>query len=216
MINYWITAYIVRAPEREQLVRWARGRDLWSLRLHETASTTDVFLGEYPWAPAFVTQHEAQIDQPWTRLDRRLPVPVLQPAVTYYWESNGYDASLEQTINLSMPAPTLISSRGASGVRSWPCERAKALFYNPSLAEPGPDVLLGRTSEFRAWLERRGCDLVWLLTGEKLVLEDRFGGDEKEWIGRLEISAVGYFTAHGWREWRVAFLNRGEGRRAQL
>ena len=52
----------------------------------------------------------------------------------YYWESNGYDTSVEETINLSMPAPALISSRGVSGVRSWPCKRMKALFYSPARA----------------------------------------------------------------------------------
>jgi hypothetical protein len=175
-----------------------------------------VFLGEFPWAPAFDTQHPFHIERPWTRLNGRLPVPVIQPAVRYYWESNGYDSSLENTINVSMPAPAFIRSRESLGTDSWPHRRSQALFHNPSLAQPGPDALLARASAFQEWLDRRKLDLVWLATGEKLVIGGGFVGGTDEWSGRLEISAVGCFSGSGWREWRTSYMNHGAGNRVKL
>jgi hypothetical protein len=90
------------------------------------------------------------------------------------------------------------------------------MFYNPSLVTRGPDALLARASAFRGWLNRRGLEVVWLMTGEKLIIGETFRSGREDWPGRLEISAVGYFRGSEWCEWGVGVLNRGDGKRIRL
>jgi hypothetical protein len=79
----------------------------------------------------------------------------------------------------------------------------------------GPDALLACTTAFRRWLARKGYDVVWFMTGEKLMIGGGHLSRDDDWEGRLEISAVGCFVDGAWREWSVAFLNRGSGLRTR-
>jgi hypothetical protein len=90
------------------------------------------------------------------------------------------------------------------------------LYYNPSLVVDGPDALLARAVAFRKRLDRRRLDVVWLMTGEKLLIGDNLRGEREEWVGRLELSAVGCFIGGEWREWHVGYINRGHGSREPL
>jgi hypothetical protein len=130
-IRYWVTAHVVRADQRARLLQWARKRDLTNIDLHATYQTTDVFLGEYAWATAFKTQASRQVGR-WMRLGE-MPVLTLRPAATYYWESRGYDRSIEDTLSVSLPVPALVPVSSPTAPQMWPVGRRRARFCNPSL-----------------------------------------------------------------------------------
>jgi hypothetical protein len=215
-IHYWISTFLVRTKDRDRLLRWANRRDLWDERLHETSNLRQVFLGEHPWAPAFRTQYATNSEVGWTRLNGRLPVPVLRTAVSYHWESSGYDQSIDETLNVSLPAKALLRRPRQGAPRQWPQPRTKALYLNPSLSEGGPDALLARAVEFRKWLDGHELDVVWLMTGEKLIVGDQFRSGRDVWPGRLEISAVACFRDGKWWDSHVGYINGGKGTREPI
>ncbi len=207
-ILYWITGFIVRSSDYVQMLEWALESDLSSMRIHDSVSTTQVFMGEYPWAPSFSTQYGSMLADPWVSLDARLPVSVLQPDVTLYWESGGYDRSIESTVSISAPAPALLGR----DIGVWRRRRGHAEFRNPALIQRGPNALLARASSFHEGLRSRKWKVVWLLTGEKLVIGGDLGSDY--WPGRLDISGVGVITKSGWRE-RITTHAQGPVTRAK-
>jgi len=168
-------------------------------------------MAEYPWAPAYVTQAPDSISKPWTRVGKELPVPVLHPAITLYWESSGYDNSIEETLSLAAPSPALL---GVGIEVRMSGTRTDAAYTNPSTLENGPNVLLARRSMLEDMMRARGLDIVWIMTGEKMLLGGPMGGDG--WVGRLEISAVGSFTDGVWLERRTSYLHDREGGRTKL
>lgn len=210
-LRYWITGYLVQSRDRDRLVEWATGRDLWSLRLHDSLSTQQVFIGEYPWAPAYTTQYPESISKPWTRLGDKLPVPVLHPAITLFGESSGYDNSIEESLNMAAPSPALLGTSIDTRAGRTP---ADAAYRNPSGLDGGPDVLLGRRSLLEDRMRARGLEIVWILTGEKILIGGPMWTDD--WVGRLEISAVGSFHRDHWQERRTTFLHEKEGQRTKL
>ena len=100
-------------------------------------------------------------------------------------------------------------------MQSWPSAEASALYRNPSVTIDGPDALLARAVEFRTLLDGRQRDVVWFMTGEKLLTGDPFRSGEES-NGRLELSGAGCFADGQWHEWHAARLNRGSGVRRRV
>jgi hypothetical protein len=210
-IRYWISSYLVEVKDVAQLRSDLFGADLWSADIHERGHPTDTFLGEFTWAPSYTTQSGGTIDKPWRRLARKSNVRVIPTTTTYYWESGGYDMSLEGAINLATPAPTLIGTRPTG----WRRSRAQADLYNPSITGTGPDALLAREQSLSPWLGKRKLGIFWIMTGEKILIGGGIG-ERDDWEGRLEFSEVVIFDRGHWSSERVVYLNSGHRQRKRL
>jgi hypothetical protein len=210
-IRYWITSYLVRAKDINQITDDLFGHDLWSGELHEAAQPTEVFLGEFTWAPAYRTQNESPIAKPWRRLGQKSKVPVIPTAESFYWEARGYDMSIEGSVNLATPAPALIGANPGK----WRRPRSRADFFNPSINGTGPDALLAREESLARWLEERELRLFWVMTGEKILIGGGFGNRD-DWEGRLEFSEVVVFDRGRWPSERVVYLTSGPEQRKRL
>jgi hypothetical protein len=139
-----------------------------------------------------------------------LPVGVIEPAIRYYWESAGYDQSIETTLQYFVPAPVLIGlTPDARRQVASPTD-----LVNPAVNPTAPDLLLCRESSVRALLHNRDWQLVWLMTGQKQLLGGERWGSTEAYLGRQEISGIGYYSSDTWQERLVSYFQRGpDGRR---
>lgn len=202
-----VAGLIVRHGDRPSLVRSLRNGAAGNSDLLRLFEPTQVFLGEFPWAPAFSSQREQLGQSAWTRARGVLPAKVLRPAMSYLWESAGPDYSIELTVNLRVPASRILETGGFGGAGTWPVQSVHALLVNPSQNRVGPDALLARDPDFPELLRRKGLELVWLMRGEKLLIGHQTR-DAASWAGRLDFSIVGHFGTNGWQEWRSIELDQ--------
>jgi len=63
----------------------------------------------------------------------------------------------------------------------------KLLAFDPSVRTKGPSALL-LNEEALTVLRRKGYDIVWLITGEKMLIGGRM--PHEEWKGRLELGGL--------------------------
>ncbi|MBB3799406.1 hypothetical protein FHY17_003694 [Xanthomonas arboricola] len=139
------------------------------------------YLGEYPWHPAF-----DEIDGHWEIGE--LGIPVQATVADWLVERSGHDYSIEDNLNLMVPAPALMRGldlRLAEGrALSYATADGKILFKTPSAEEPGFGAAVVDRDAMRAFLEAEGLELVWILTGEKSA----HGGPPhgRGWGGMLE------------------------------
>lgn len=101
-----IRSYIVRKKDAGKFFRWAQEQDFSGRWMPESHDPSRLFLGEYFWSPAhrYFKQPYYQ-REPWI-YEGRLPCPVLI-ATDGYSQSAGYDCSIDDTLNLSLPSNLL-------------------------------------------------------------------------------------------------------------
>jgi hypothetical protein len=170
-------------------VTWLRKRGLRGQRLPEPIDNVHPFWGEFPWAPVN-RQNEPSLygDGEWQSVVGQ-PHPIVPLADDYYREDGESDAALEETVRLRIPGRWLCGQGG------WRPSREEGRFVNaagevvafdPSVAEPGPSVLLVRADALREILRRESLTLVWTFMAEKNVYENR----PKGWPGQLWAEGV--------------------------
>lgn len=135
------------------------------------------YFGEYPWA----VEHFAG----WEAVGRSATSSALRARATvvdYTCERGNFDYSIEDTINVTLPAPWLIAALGlhlSDGRRAtYVDDHNGIIFFDPSLGQPGPQAGLVAREPFLAALEREGLAAFWVIAGEKNVYgeTDAFGG----------------------------------------
>jgi len=188
-----VRCYLVRKQDSEMVFAWARTQDFMGRWMPENSDLWKIFLGEFPWAPAFgfydipYYGHEA-----WTTGSRKeLPASVHCCAEGYLGESTTRDCSVEDTLNIGLPSKFILD-----GMRlRWNGEEGhffddsgRVIAFDPSVKGEGPSVLLIREEDFLNFLEKADCDFFWMLLGEKQMM----GGHmlREEWKGRLEVSGA--------------------------
>jgi len=163
---YQVRGYLLQASDVERFVDWAKGQNWMGRWMPESITVHEAFLGEYPWHPSW-----AQATSGWsTPGDRNGPVPLLVPVVEYSSEGNGYDCSVDETVNAMLPAPNLISGMGLRWSGSdLTYERAgRPVIQDPSGRGDGPGVLLAARDPLSEFLAKEGLALAWTILGEKL------------------------------------------------
>jgi hypothetical protein len=174
-LEYWMKSYLVQKAYFDEVVRWARTRNLHRQRLPEVQHPTEVFLGEFPWARAVTSQTGAYNRRPgWTKGEARSPIPhpILATNDTYFWEQSGYDCSIDDNFDIDLPCKDLmkglsIESRGCEG-RFYDASGA-LIAFDPSVQEAGPGALVVACEPFLAFLEREDLMIFWAVFGERQV-----------------------------------------------
>ncbi len=181
-LAYWMKSYLVQKDHFEQVVRWARTRNLHRQRLPEVHYPTQAFLGEFSWARAVTSQTGLHNRRPgWTKGDARSPIPhpILATDDTYFWEQSGYDCSIDDTFDIVLPCKELIEGlsiawRGSEG-RFYDAT-GTIIASDPSVREAGPGALVVAREPFLAFLERENLSIFWAVFGERQVIAPRHGG----------------------------------------
>lgn len=155
----------------------------------EVDMPSDGYLGEYPWHPVF-----AEVDGGW-EIDRLGNIPIQATVANWLIERSGHDFSVEESFNLTIPAPALVRGlelRLAEG-RSLAYARAdgEILFKDPSVDEPGLSAALVDRNVMRAFLDETEQELVWVFSGEKSAHGGRHHGNG--WGGELSYWGIYQF-----------------------
>ena len=148
------------------------------------------YLGAHPWAWR-ADDDEYEPDDEWVRAWR--PYGVMKRAVSicpttarYRAESSGYDASLDQNIELNLPAGWLMDSlnlRLTDGATiTYVDADGIVRFMDPSVAMLGRSAALIDREAFLSFLEHEKLIVVWAIAGEKNVYgEGHAGGFGGRW-----------------------------------
>jgi hypothetical protein len=152
----------------------------------------DGYLGEYPWHPAF-----AAVDGTF-EIGERDVISIQATVADWHVEQSGHDYSVEESFNLTIPAPVLVRGlhlRLAEGRSlAYAAPDGRVLFKDPSVDEPGFSAAVVDRDAMRAFLEAEGLEIVWIFTGEKSAHGGRRHGNG--WGGRLEYWGIYRFNGN--------------------
>jgi len=189
-----LNSYVVRQDDTESFFNWAKNRNFTGRRMPESHPFYNIFMGEFPWAPAFEFHNiPSNDDEGWIQGGEKetIPSPVLVTCDNYAWET-GIDCSIEESVQVLLPCKWLVDSLELEWRRtegSYFDKSGQLVTFDPSVSEPGPSALLASKEKLLKFLKMNGYDLVWTVLGEKNIIG---GGilSHRDWQGRLEISGV--------------------------
>jgi hypothetical protein len=216
-----IRSYIVKQSDAGELFGWAKKQHFMGRWMPESRYLTDVFLGEYFWAPAYVYHDSPYYGEcNWTRgRDDMIPRELLVSVEEYLNEYAGYDCSIDETVSLSLPSKWLVKELdlGNKGVEGgFFDDKSRLVAFDPSVKTPGPTALLVNRDVLIESLAEKGYTVLWTMLGEKDLIIPI--GMDTAWQGRLEFSGVSMLDGTQWRRSLKTFFIKpatGPGRKAR-
>lgn len=175
---YMAQSYLVKQTDIPILKPWSSKQNYWGHWMPEGRSLSDVFLGEYYWAPSYI-YHDSEYfgASAWTSDAQytKVPVPILPVSESYESEGNGVDCSAEQGLSIYLPNKLIadmmhLDWHGVAG-KFFDAE-GNLIAFDPSVYKNGPKALLVKKDAFCSFLNREGYSLFWTFVGQKLVLGD--------------------------------------------
>ncbi len=162
-----VHCFVTRKADSKKLIREIK-RSIWKQidDFPQQEMSDKQFIGEYPWHPSIEFKD-------WTPFNQKAEKSVLvRPTVARLtWETGGYDFSMESSGEIYLPAPWLIHKLGlrlANGQRLNYVNRTnKIIFFDPSVAEKGPNAALIRRDSFVQLLEDEELQPFWAIVGQK-------------------------------------------------
>ncbi len=173
-IWYMCSGHIIRASDAGTFLKWAKKANFSGRWFPEAHEIQDLFLGEYPWAPASrnmqtqVFEHDG-----WIRPSHSCPVSIQTTAVKLRCGGNDFDCSMDASLSLSLPSFDLVNGLGVrwSGHGADYVDASNQVAaYDPTAHSEGPDALLIREDLLHEYLTRENLTMCWTVIGEKRVL----------------------------------------------
>lgn len=192
-IWYEVKSYITKKSDMDELFEWAQKQNFIGGWMPESHELTQVFLGEFFWAPAYEYHNTPYYHHHgWTRgNDNRIPREVLVSSDEYMREHNDHDCSLDKTVRIHLPAKWLADNMGIKWNAVEGCyydNDGELVVFDPSVRTRGPGCLLANRDVFLKFLNENGYDILWTIKGEKNIIGGRMS--KGEWKGRLEINGA--------------------------
>jgi hypothetical protein len=194
-IWYMVKSYIVRKADLDKLYAFLKDKDFFGRWMPESNSNIRIFLGEFYWSPAFKFHdigyyHHDHWTDGW-RSEKKLPTKVLVPTDQYLQEASGYDCSINDTVDIYLPAKEIVegmnlSWNGREG--EWYDTEGKLIAFEPSVRAKGPGCLLINKDAFINFLEKKEYEILWTILGEKRMIGGGYAHEKFE--GRLIINGV--------------------------
>ncbi len=188
-----LKSYLVRKRDMKIVFEWVKKQNFIGRWMPESTEMSKVFAGEYPWAPSVQYLDIPYFGHPgWTKGWRgeKIPRPILITNDEYFWE-RGYDCSIRDTVRFNLPAKLIVDQmrlhwNGFPG--TYLDASGNVVFFDPSVKERGPSVLLTKEDSFLSFLSEHGYEILWTVLAEKNMI----GGTltHEDWKGRLEISGA--------------------------
>jgi len=183
-----ISSYLIREQEAQAIFDWLVSTEYRNDSMG--AHMYDVFLGEFPWAQAFLDQDNPYHGRPgWIQPVETMPGELTFTADEYITEDSGYDCSVNGRVEIRLPSKWLVDSMGLRWNRigsGYEDPSGRVVAFDPSVNEIGPKALLVERDHLKTYLHQSGQAIVWIVAGEKRVLGGRFPPEPS--IGRLEVA----------------------------
>lgn len=143
------------------------------------------YVGEHPWAWRLADPDRAEWIKRWKpyRSKVRGGLAIRATTAEYLAEVSGYDGSIEQNINLNLPAAWLMDALGlhfSDGASiAYEDQQGVVRFMDPSVALTGRSAALVDRDAFLSYLKREKLAAVWAVSGERNV----YGGEHNRGFG---------------------------------
>ena len=195
-IRYFLQSYIVKQSDADDLYEWMKTqwRATEGFSLPDSSPLRGVFFGEYFWAPAFLYHDVPHYHDGWVggQAGDIIPKPILVTTTQYAQEDSGFDCSIDESMQVYLPCKWIADGMNLRwrGIEGHFYDAAGNLVaFDPSVSATGPGALLVNRELFLKHLDEQGCTLLWVVTGEKVIITGNVpGGDD--WPGRLNILGV--------------------------
>jgi hypothetical protein len=175
---YMLRSYLVKSENKSKTIRWMRRQNFmgrWMLESHEFYN---VYLSEYPWSPAFLTQntpyygHDGWTDK--ARGNEKMPSKILVTDDTYLSSGSSIDCSTDGTITVKLPAKYVIDKMKLTQPyvdgRFFDSDN-KLVAFDPSVFSSDiPRFVFIRKNKLVAFLKSKGYSIIWTLLGEKNIV----------------------------------------------
>jgi len=191
---YMIKSYLVQARAGKKVFDWAKRQDFMGRWMPESHEFYDVYLGEYPWAPAFLYHdipyyhHDGWTDE---YGGKKIPAKILVTDDQYLSSGSSVDCSTNEAISVKLPAKFLVDemklTQNYVDGRFFDKNGDLVAFYPPVFDEKAPSFVLIRKDKIECFCRNKEYNLVWTLYGKK----DIIGGiGIRQPLGWLEINGA--------------------------
>jgi len=172
-IWFRVNSIVVSKHDLQRLKRELKDKDYISPSFVSSTSTGhQVYLREYPWYPSVTCMDQFGEDEAWGEIK----TPHAIPSAEYEWEQGSGDQSAEMNLSLYMPSSFMAEKMQLkicrNGFDSWRDSAGKKVFVDPSLEFDGPSFALFDSEAVDQMLTDEEMVLVWLIGGEKMVVDD--------------------------------------------
>lgn len=196
---YMIKSYLVRARDGEKVFNWAKQQQFMGRWMPESDKFYHVYLGEYPWAPAFLYHNITyNHNDGWTdgSSDKKIPAKILVTDDQYLSSDSLIDCSTSKAISVKLPAKFLVDemklTQNYVDGRFFNKNNELVAFYPPVFDEKAPSCVLIKKDKLVNFFRVKKYNMVWTLLGEKNIIG---GSGIGQPIGWLEID--GAYTLNG-------------------
>jgi len=191
---YMTKSYLVKKQDENKVVQWAKRQHFTGGWMPESGEFHRAYLGEYPWAPAFLYQYTPYYyHDGWTvgTGDRKLPAKILVTDDQYLSSGSSKDCSTDETISVKLPAKFIVDEMNL--VQQYIDGRffdkeGDLVAFDPNVFDLNmPRYVLMRKDKLCDFLKRKGYAIFWVLVGEKNMMG---GGTIGQPLGWLEVDGV--------------------------
>lgn len=191
---YIIKSYLVKKKDLEEVFSWCKKQNFMGRWMSESHDFYNVFLGEYPWAQAFLYQYiPYYMHDGWTddTREKRIPAKVLVTDDSYISSGSSIDCSADETIRVKLPAKWIVDKmrlrQNFTDGRFFNKEGELEVFDPGVFKDNLPKVLLIRKRDLCKFLNSKGYAIFWTLLGEKNMIG---GGSIGQPLGWLETNGA--------------------------
>jgi hypothetical protein len=195
----YIYSWLIPSDELKAFVNYLKKRSFMGRWMPEAGDVTnDAYLAEMPWAEA-ASEYPREWQSVRPRREEEPGFEVLPAWESYTWEGGGWDCSLEDSINVSLPASVLFDLADldwAPGTRVWRNRSGTTVAQYVSRQGEHSAVLV-RESWLKAALKKGGWGLAIGWLGEKMLFPPGWmSGLIGEWT---EMNGVASFGEDGFK-----------------
>jgi len=196
---YMVKSYLVKNKDKDNVFKWAKQQNFMGRWMPESHEFYHVYLGEYPWAPAFLYHYIPYYHHDgWTNgaRDKKIPAKILVTDDQYLSSGSSIDCSTNETISVKLPAKFIVDGMGLIQNHidgRFFDKKGDLVAFDPSVFDNNmPRHVVVRKDKLSDFLKREGYALLWTLLGEKNMIG---GGGIGQPLGWLEVD--GAYTLNG-------------------
>jgi len=191
---YMVKSYLVRATDKDKVFKWAKRQHFMGRWMPESHEFYDVYLGEYPWASAFLyhctpySHHDG-----WTGKagDKRIPAKILVTDDQYLSSGSSRDCSTNEAIGVKLPAKFIVDEMELTqdyvDGRFFDKDGDLVAFDPRVFDDNALECVLMRKDKLCDFLKQKGYALFWILLGEKNIVGGKI---IRQPLGWLEIDGA--------------------------
>ena len=190
---YMVNSYLVRSRDYGKVFTWAKRQRFMGQWMPRSRAVSDVYLGEYPWAAAFLHHNIPYYGHDgWTNGDenKKIPAQILVADDQYVSRGSSIDCSTNEVLSVRLLAKFIVDEMNV--VQSYIDGRffdrtGNLVAFDPSVFDSSmPKSVLMRKDKLLDFLRSKGYALFWTFIGEKNLI---YGGMEQP-LGWLEINGA--------------------------